>query len=88
MKVEQPSMNTEQVYHGFINYSTWNVEQWLQSQPAMFESACAFAQSAEVVTYRGFINCMGLQDGRTPDGIGWLSNELDFDRLDDMIKSL
>lgn len=77
-------------YNGWKNRSTWNVALWIQNDEGLYNMAKDYVQEREgkKTTYSGFIKHYGMQEEKTPDGIKWLSNRLDYAELNGMIKEL
>ena len=83
--------NKEESYNGWKNHATWNVALWISDTEHLYHAARDYAQRHPTVTkglYAGFIRLMGLDGGRTPDGIWWMSGKLDLPALNAMMREL
>ena len=81
----------EQEYNGWRNYQTWNVALWIDNDEGLYHAARDYAARHPAVTkglYAGFIRLMGLDGGRTPDGVWWFSAKLDLPALNAMMREL
>lgn len=82
-------MEQEKGYNGWKNRATWNVALWLSNSEGLYKAAVGFMQG-----YRGkhpyyhFIKEMGMRDERTGDNFKWLSNRLDYEGLNEMMREL
>ena len=79
-------------YNGWKNRQTWNVSMWLNNDYGLYMAAVQFMEKRKHPKankhYLRFIKDQGLADERTPDRIKWLSNSLDYEALDNMMKEL
>ena len=77
-------------YNGYKNYATWNVALWIENDEGLYQSAVSFMQSYKgLKPYVSFIrDCIGCTEGKTPDGIKWLSSLLDYKALNAMMQDL
>jgi hypothetical protein len=78
-------------YNGYKNYETWNVALWIGSDEALYREAVAYAREhGEEATYAEFVkeNLLTGMDVQTPDGAWWMDPELDYEKLDEMIREL
>jgi len=79
-------------YNGWANRSTWNVALWINNDEFMYEEAVRFMKKEENIhakhPYKSFILDYGLQSEKTPDGIKFLSNNLDYKALNEMMLEL
>ena len=74
-------------YNGWKNRSTWNVSLWLNNDESLYNAARR-AKANGCNTYAKVIHRLGLAHDKTPDGIGWISNRLDYSALNEMIDEL
>jgi len=73
-------------YEGWANRSTWNVNLWLNNEEPYYRAAVEFmADYKGERPYIDFCKDSGLDVQKTPDGIMWLSNLLDYTSLDEMM---
>jgi hypothetical protein len=72
-------------YQGWANYPTWNIALWINNDESIHHALEHYANETLEPTYKGFIARMGLIGERTGDGIGWLSEDLDYEELDQMV---
>ena len=81
-------------YNGWKNYETWNVMLWINNEPAIYDCACKFVEdvkSGKLVShdaYRLFVHWAGLSNQVTPDGVEWLSDDLDYEALHEAMMEL
>lgn len=70
--------------------SDWeNISLWIKKDEALYEGAVEFMK--DYTGERPYIDfCIesGLSSQRTPDGVQWISGELDYDKLNLMMKEL
>lgn len=79
-------MKTE-TYNGWKNRQTWNVALWIGNEESLYRSAVRFMQSYKGdEPYAAFIQSMGLEGERTPDGIAWDGAQLCHSELDRMME--
>ena len=88
-----PKGNTGKVeYNGWKNRQTWNVSMWLNNDYGIYKAAVQFMEKRTHPKannhYARFIKEQGLADERTPDRIKWLSNSLDYEALNAMMREL
>lgn len=82
-----PKPQPETDYNGWKNRSTWNVSLWLNNDESLYNAARR-AKANGCNTYTKVIRRLGLAHDKTPDGIAWISQELDYPALDAMIDEL
>lgn len=79
---------SEQTYNGWKNRETWNVALWI-GQHGLYLEAVAFMKDYKGKTpYVDFLESCGLDSQATPDGIRYVSEQLDYPRLDEMMMEL
>ena len=74
--------------NGWKNYQTFNVALWINNDESLYRFAIQYANRALEPTYRGLIEALGYSDSRTSDDVDWISDSLDYDALDDMVREL
>jgi len=75
-------------YEGWSNYATWNVWLWLNNEQPVYEAMIDYIDGSESPTYRSLIAYLRAKDiirPETPDGIYWLSSDLNLDELDEAL---
>lgn len=76
-------------YNGWKNRSTWNVALWIENDEFIYRYAVGYAKKyGKKATYFRFIRWMRMDADKTPDGIKWLSNQLDYKALNEMVQEL
>ena len=78
------------MFQGYTNYETWNVMMWIQNEHRLYEAALRFlVQEKKQPTkglkdlYKRFIVQLGMESRKTPDGIKWMDDDLDYRELDE-----
>lgn len=72
-------------YNGWKNRQTWNVALFLGQDP-LYTEAVAFVKDYKGnQPYVDFLESCGLDTQSTPDGIKYVSEELDYPRLDELM---
>ncbi len=73
-------------YEGWTNRATWNVSLWLNNTFVYYEAAVEFMKNYKgKQPYKDFILDCGLDTQRTPDGFKWISMELNYAELNQMM---
>jgi hypothetical protein len=77
-------------YNGWRNQSTWNVSLWINNEEPLYRSAVDFMKNHKESKkpYSSFIKHMGMQYDKTPDHIKYISGNLDYNALNEMMKEL
>ena len=77
-------------YNGWKNRSTWNVSLWINNDEALYRNACDFMRNFNKGKhpYSSYIRWCGLENEKTPDGIRYISNRLDYRELNNMMFEL
>lgn len=77
-------------YNGWKNRQTWNVSLWINNEEWLYNAARNYAiqNKGKSKLYAGFIKSMGMENDRTPDRIGYLTNVLDYKALNEMMLEL
>lgn len=83
-------METKQTYNGWKNRQTWNVALWIGNDEGLYRAAVEYMQNVNKgrSAYRLFIEHMGMDSERTPDGIKWMSAALDLRALNEFMQEL
>ena len=74
--------------NGWKNYQTFNVALWINNDESLYRSALRYSQIALDPSYRELIRILDYEDSRTPDDVDWISDVLDYDALDEMVREL
>jgi hypothetical protein len=70
-------------YNGWKNRSTWNCALWLDNDEGIYKGAVDFMKDYKGKRpYIDFCRESGLDSQKTPDGIQWISQLLDYAALD------
>jgi hypothetical protein len=64
------------------SFETQNVTLWLGNDERLYTAMTQYANKAQNVGYRDLIWALGLENAKTPDGVAWLDDSLDFHDLD------
>jgi hypothetical protein len=76
-------------YEGWKNRSTWNVSLWLNNEEPYYRAAVEFMKDYKGKRpYLDFCIDSGLDTQKTPDGIMWISQLLDYAELNAMMWEL
>jgi hypothetical protein len=77
-------------YNGYKNYDTWNVSLWINNTEHLYLGAVEFMKDVNPLKdpYKGFVISCGLSAQETADGIAYMSDALDYDQLDEMMREL
>ena len=79
----------DKTYNGWKNRQTWNVALWIGNEEPLYRAAVEFAGRCKArAKYRLFIESMGLEGTRTPDGIAWDGSKLDYRALNEFMSEL
>ena len=70
-------------YNGHKNYETWNVSLWLQNDEGLY--ACA-QQADDYIDL--LIHLQNNFVDETPDGVDYEHDDLDYNALNELVKSL
>jgi hypothetical protein len=82
-------MSKPTTYEDWKNYATWNIALWINNEYALYLSACLFMKAYNgAKPYRDWVRIAGLEDKATMDGCKYLSNELSYSELNEMMKGL
>lgn len=63
------------------SFETKNVILWLANDERLYTAMTEYANKAQNVSYRDLIWALKLENAKTPDGVAWLDDSLDFDDL-------
>lgn len=76
-------------YEGWKNYASWNVALWLNNEEPYYRAAVEFMQDYKgKAPYKTFMADCGLYAQRTPDKVKWVSQQLDYKALNEMMWEL
>lgn len=81
-------MTYETTYNGWKNYNTWNVALWINNDFPIYKRVQSIMMDNPSLTYKELITIMTLPGDTTPDGVDWLSDDLAYDELNEMVKEL
>lgn len=77
-----------ETYNGWKNYNTWNVAFHCGENPN-YEAVVEFMKDYKGENpYKDFLIESGLDSQRTSDGVRYISDELDYPRLNEMMKEM
>lgn len=76
---------SEDTYNGWKNRATWNVALWIGQDPLYTEAVAFIKDYKGKQPYVDFLESCGLDTQKTADGINYVSEELDYKRLDEMM---
>jgi hypothetical protein len=76
---------SEDTYNGWKNRDTWNVALWIGQNPLYLEAVSFIKNYTGKQPYVDFLESCGLDSQKTPDGINYVSEELDYPRLNEMM---
>jgi hypothetical protein len=74
---------TNTTYNGHKNYETWNVSLWIQNDEGLYSVAQDAPNYYELLI---FLQNNGIDE--TPDGVDYEHDALDYEALNEMVKSL
>jgi hypothetical protein len=77
-------------YEGWSNYATWNVSLWINNEYPYYQAAVEFMKNNpnSKNPYKDFVVDCGLSEQRTPDKIAFISQELNYSELNEMMREL
>jgi hypothetical protein len=79
----------ETEYEGWKNYATWNVSLWLNNEYGIYQGAVDFMKDYKGKRpYIDFCIYSGLDVQSTNDRIKWVSDQLDYEALNEMMREL
>lgn len=82
-------MSKQTTYGGWKNYNTWNIALSVNNEYPLYLSACLFMKAYNgAKPYKDWVRIAGLTDKKTNDGCKWLSDDLAYSELNDMMKGL
>ena len=75
-------------HNGWTNYETWNIALWIGGDESFYRLATKFmATPRKGALYLDFVKYAKFE-GSTPDGVEWLSKELDLTELNAVLQAL
>jgi hypothetical protein len=83
-------MTSKEKYNGWKNRSTWNVALYILNDYSLYMGAVEYmkANPESKHPYLNFIKSCGLDTQKTPDRIQYMSDQLDYTELNEMMKEL
>jgi len=66
-------------------FETKNVVMWLGNDPDLYANLRRYVAMAKTPNYVQFIWGMKLENSKTPDGVAWISDCLDYQDLNDFV---
>ena len=76
-------------YEGWKNYETWNVALYINNEYPLYLSATLFMKAySGAMPYRDWVKVAGLTDKQTPDGCNYISKQLSYAELNEMMRCL
>ena len=84
---------TTATYNGWTNYETWNVALYINNEYDLYKMALDYVKQCdrlgEWVEYKQLVDVIKMHMGnKTPDGVKWDDNKVDYDEMDIMLKEL
>jgi hypothetical protein len=78
--------------NGWKNRATWNVAMHIGNDPGIYEAVREAARRIKAAgrrpIYKHVMRAIGLEAEKTSDGICWISKQLDYRSLNNMIVEL
>lgn len=75
-------------HNGWKNRATWNVALWLQNDESLYNIVLRYLETTRRPSYTRFVAFANLARERTPDGVLFDGQSLDYAALTAMIKGL
>lgn len=82
------------LYNGYKNYETWNVLLHLMNNRKLYEAAKRFMEAEKKNpskglrgVYKRFVHLIGYEKDTTPEGVAWLSPILDYNTIDEEMRT-
>ena len=86
---------TDTSYNGYVNYETWNVALYIQNDEFLYNTAKACVEycGENETPYDKFVRCMmegqiGRFLGSTGDSVRWDDDNIDRDKINEMMEEL
>ena len=86
---------TDTSYNGYVNYETWNVALYIQNDEFLYNTAKACVEycGEDETPYDKFVRCMmegqiGRFLGSTGDNVRWDDDNIDRDKINEMMEEL
>ena len=70
------------------SFETQNVILWLANDDRLYKAMTEHVNKARSVSYRDLIWALGLENAKTPDGVDWLDDSMDFKDLDAFVAEI
>jgi len=78
---------TATTYEGWKNRATWNVALWIANDELLYRAAVEFMKIYKGhSSYFDFVQREGLDGLRTPDNFKWVSLDLSYSELNEMMR--
>ena len=68
------------------SHETWNIKLWLGNDYNLYIAVTEYALQASKPNYKDFVRFFGYEETQTPDGVDWISDQLDYDELDSYVQ--
>ena len=75
-------------YNGWTNWQTFTVGTLILNDEGLYNSACRYERGTAFPSWHSFIDCRGLEDFVTADGVAFADPKLDTDELDELIQEI
>jgi len=79
---------TDNTYNGWTNWHTFSVGTLILNDEALYNSARRYERGTAFPSWHSFIDCRGLEDLVTCDGVAFSDPKLDTAELDEIIREI